>query len=142
MPSKVTTGLLVLCAAVAIACSSGGSGEKDPAGPGDQGASADATTAAAKDEEGAKTIVLKVTGAKKADVTYGLNADQSQDLDAKVPWTKTMKSSEALTIATVSAQNKGSGTIKCEVTVNGKVVKTNSSKGEYAIATCTTDALN
>lgn len=127
---KTTIALLTACAGAAIACSSGG----DVAGPG-------AAAADAKADGDAKTIVLKVTGPKKADITYGLNADQSQANGAKLPWTKKMTSTEAMTIATVSAQNSGSGDIECEITVNGKVVKTNKSEGEYSIVTCTTDGL-
>jgi hypothetical protein len=130
---KATIALLCASALVVIACSSGGS---DTAGPGAQGA-ADDTVA----ESGDKTIIMEVTGAKKADITYGLNSDQSQANGAKVPWKKTLKSSEALTIGTLVAQNKGDGKITCTIKVNGKVVKTNSSEGEYAVVTCSTDAL-
>lgn len=132
MHTKATIALLASCAAFAIACSSGGGDVAGP-GAGDSG-----------DEIGGgdtKTIVLKITGPKKADITYGLNADQSQANGAKLPWTKKMSSSEAFTIATVSAQNTGSGEISCQITVNGKVVKTNKSTGEYSIVTCSTDSL-
>lgn len=128
---KTTIALFTACAGVAIACSSGGD---DVAGPG-------AAAADAKSGGDTKTIVLKITGPKKADITYGLNADQSQANGAKLPWTKKMTSTEAMTIATVSAQNSGSGDIECEITVNGKVVKTNKSEGQYSIVTCTTDSL-
>ena len=77
----------------AIACSSGGEDTKGP------GAEADA---AAK----GKTIVFEVTGAKKADVTYGLNVDQSQENDAKVPWKKSVTSKEDVTVATVVAASR------------------------------------
>jgi hypothetical protein len=132
MRNKALIALLAATAGIAIACSSGGS---DTAGPGVQ------TTADGKPDSGKKTIILEVTGVKSADITYGLNADTSQANGAKVPWKKTMTSSEALTIASVSAQNKGSGTIKCKITVDGKVVKENQSEGEYSIVTCSTDAL-
>lgn len=131
--NKTLIAALAACAVVAMACSSGG-GDTD--GPGAQGASGDSKTSDDK-----KTIVLEVKGPKKADITYGLNSDQSQDNGAKLPWKKSMTSSEALTIATLTAQNSASGEITCTITVDGKVVKTNKSKGQFAIVTCTTDPL-
>lgn len=41
-----------------------------------------------------------------------------------------------LSIAQVSAQNGGGGTITCSITVDGKVVKQGTATGEYAIASC------
>ncbi len=129
-PTMTILGLAA-AATVAIACGAGGD---DVAGPGAQDAAAGGGTAK-------KTIVIEVTGAKKADVTYGLNTDQSQANGTAVPWKKTLTTTEPLTIVTLLAQNKGGGTISCKITVDGKVVKTNSSEGEYAIATCTADNL-
>lgn len=131
--TPVTAAALVAAALIAIACSSGGS---DTKGPGAQGEPAADTGNAGK-----QTIVMEVTGAKRADITYGLNTDQSQESDAAVPWKKTLTSSETIAIATVVAQNKGSGSIKCKITFNGKVVKENSSKGQYAVVTCSADNL-
>jgi hypothetical protein len=133
MRNKTIIAALSAAALIAIGCSSGGG---DTAGPGAQGNPADAA-----DKSEAKKIVIDVTGKSTADVTYGLNADQSQEQDAKLPWKKSMSSSEAMTIVTVSAQNKGSGTIGCKITVDGKLAKENTSKGRYAIVTCSTDAL-
>ncbi len=129
---KTTIALLTACAATAIACSSAG---EDTTGPGAQGGGNTEKASTGK------KIVLEVTGAKKADITYGLNADQSQDNGAKVPWKKELTSAESLTIATVVAQNKGSGEIACKITVDGKVVKENKSKGQYAVVTCNADDL-
>jgi hypothetical protein len=125
--SKIATIALTFLAATAIAC---GAGSSDTAGPGSQD---DGTEA----KSGDKTIVLEVTGAKAgADITYGLGTDQSQEQGAKVPWKKELTSSESLIIATVVAQNKGSGEIKCKITIDGEVVKENKSSGEFAVVTC------
>ncbi|MCW6008517.1 MmpS family protein [Micromonospora sp. CPCC 205371] len=80
---------------------------------------------------------MEVTGAKSADITYGLGADQSQEQGAKLPWKKTLKSSEALVIPTIVAQNKGGGTINCKITVDGKVIKETAPKARSAVVTCT-----
>jgi hypothetical protein len=130
MRTKLVAALLAAGAALAVGCSAGGD---DTDGP---GVAAEAAGKATK-----RTITMEVTGPKKASITYGLNADQSQANDAKVPWKKTMTTSEAFSIATLVAQNSGGGTISCRITVDGKVVKKNSSEGEYAMVTCTTDAL-
>lgn len=117
--------------AVLLGCSSGGTG--DTSGPGD------VPDSAVTPAEDATTVIMEVTGPARADITYGLNADQSQANGAKLPWKKTMTTKEAFSFATVSAQNTGSGTIKCKLTVGGKVVKTNASEGQYAIVTCSAD---
>jgi hypothetical protein len=121
-----------LAAMTAIACGSAG---EDTAGPGAQGEPEKASAG--------KKIVMEVTASKskKASVTYGLNADQSQDNEAKLPWKKELTSAEALTIASLVAQNSGSGEISCKISVDGKVVKENKSKGEYAVVTCSADDL-
>lgn len=126
--SRTNIALFTVAAATLLACGSGG----DAAGPGAQDDAGDK-------KSGGKSIVLEVTGAKSADITYGLGADQSQEQGAKVPWKKELTSKESLLIATIVAQNKGSGTIGCKITIDGKVAKENTSKGDYAVVTCTND---
>lgn len=127
-----------LCVAVGIvaALSGGGGGTENTAGPGAQGAATEKATSG-------KTIVMEVTASKSkaADVTYGLNADQSQDQGVKLPWKKELSSGEVVTIAVLLAQNKGSGEISCKISVDGEVVKENKSSGQYAIVTCQADDL-
>lgn len=130
MRNKTIIGTLAAGAIIAIGCSSGGADTADTVGPGAQGAGAPANGSK-------RTIILEVAGAKKADITYGLGVDTSQDGGAKLPWKKTLTSSETLLIAQVSAQNAGGGEITCKITVDGKVVKTNKSTGEYSIVDCT-----
>lgn len=129
MRNKLTVFALSIVAATALAC---GAGSEDTAGPGAQDNKADGGA-----KKGDKTVVLEVTGAKTADITYGLGADQSQEQGAKLPWKKTLTSSEAMVIPTLLAQNKGGGTIACKITIDGKLVKENKSSGEFAVVTCT-----
>jgi flagellar basal body-associated protein FliL len=136
-PKKKRRGLLIAVGLVIALCLVGGiaaaalsSSGGDTTGPGASNA-ADSVAKA-----GTKTIVMEITGPKKADVTYQLNADQSQANGAKLPWKKTMTSKEALTIAVLTAQNAGSGKITCTISVGGKVVKTNTSEGQYSVVTC------
>ena len=133
MRNKAMIAGFLVAAVTALAC---GSGSSDTAGPGAQ----DNDSATVTSGDGETTVVLEVTGAKKADITYGLGADQSQEQGAKLPWKKTLKSSETLLIPTVVAQNRGGGTIACKITIDGKLAKENKSSGEYAVVTCTADS--
>lgn len=130
---------LPVVALIAIGCSSGGADEADTTGP---GAQVQPSASVAASDKGRK-VVIEVTGAKKAsNVTYSLGTDISQDNEAKpLPWKKTLYSTDPMLIVSVNAQNAGSGTITCTITVDGTVVKTNSSSGEYAIVTCSPDAI-
>lgn len=86
-------------------------------------------------------VTFEVTGPKRASsISYGVGADQAQDNGVKLPWTKTVTSTDALLIGVVTAQSgAGSGAITCKIKVDGKEVKTNKSSGEYAVVTCSTD---
>lgn len=83
-----------------------------------------------------KKVVFEVTGPAKADVTYGIGADQSQELDSALPWMKEASSTDTTLIAVLVAQSKGDGEITCKVSVDGKVVKENKSTGQFAVVTC------
>lgn len=89
----------------------------------------------------AHTIVYSISGtAKKADVTFTTDGStsSSQQMGARVPWTTTLSIPDGgLNVYQVSAQNDGSGTITCTITVDGQQVKTVSANGAYAIASCT-----
>lgn len=92
---------------------------------------------------GSHSLTYKVYGsAKHADVTYTKSADldTSQTNGSTLPWTKSIKLSDddtTFSVFTINAQNKGGGVIKCSIAVDGKVVKRNVSKGQYAIVDCT-----
>ena len=80
-------------------------------------------------------MVYKVTGPSSAMVTYSTPSGQEQDSSADLPWTKKFKAKGGEFLS-VSAQNKGGGTITCTITVDGKTIKRARSKGAYAIASC------
>lgn len=82
------------------------------------------------------TVVFEVTGPAHADVTWGVGGNQTQDLGAKTPWTKTATTT-APVIAAVVAQSKGDGPITCRVTVDGAKKAENTSTGQFAVVTCT-----
>lgn len=86
---------------------------------------------------GQHQIVYKVGGtATKALITYVTPSGQEQQNGAPVPWRKAFKAKD-FSVLTVSAQNKGSGTVTCEIDVDGKAKKKSTSSGAYAVVTCT-----
>jgi hypothetical protein len=91
------------------------------------------------EKSGAHKITYKVTGTKKASITYTDGGTKtSQDTEAKIPWTKTIKSNGDAIVYQLSAQNstQASKRVKCSISVDGKVVDTNIGKGQFAIASC------
>jgi hypothetical protein len=100
-------------------------GACDPStlGPSDQG-----------DDE-TYTVTYEVSGAESADVTYeNENADTSQEAGISLPWTYSFDAPEG-SFVYISAQNNGGGTITCSISVDGGVVESNDSSGEFAICT-------
>lgn len=86
-------------------------------------------------KDGLHTVVYEVDGSGTALVTYSTPSGQEQDNGADLPWTKKFKAKGGEFLS-VSAQNKGGGTITCTITVDGKTIKRARSKGAYAIASC------
>lgn len=82
-----------------------------------------------------RTVRYEVSGASAADMTFQTGSqDTSQETGAAVPWqdSETMSDGDFYYIA---AQNNGGGTISCSVYVDGALIDTNSSSGDYAICT-------
>lgn len=83
-------------------------------------------------------VAYRITGsARSVDLTYQNASASSEQARAKpVPWNMTFSAHPGQFLY-VSAQNNGeSGTVKCELLVNGIVVKSAESSGAYTIATC------
>ena len=86
--------------------------------------------------KGMHAVTYKIGGsASRALVTYSTPSGQEQQNGAHVPWKRSMKAKDFDVLA-VSAQNSGSGTITCEIDVDGKVVKRSKSSGAYAVVSC------
>lgn len=93
------------------------------------------------------TVTYRVEGsASVADITYeNAFGDTSQESDIDVPLTRERDGGQGLILNDmekgdflyISAQNgDDSGSITCIIEVDGVVVKTNTSRGGYTIATC------
>ncbi|MDA3646699.1 DUF4190 domain-containing protein [Saccharopolyspora indica] len=90
-----------------------------------------------------RTVLYEVTGSGEAlNITYTTDglASTEQQQNAKLPFSKEIAlPREAFQIFSVSAQNAGSGTITCRITVDGKVIKEASSNGQYSVVMCNGD---
>jgi len=87
-------------------------------------------------------IVYEVTGdATNVDVTYSVFSDQNMSTKdetvATLPWSKEVKTKgyvkEGQLIVTTGEEG---GTVTCKVTVDGKVVDTQTATGQFVLATC------
>ena len=83
-------------------------------------------------------VEYRISGStSRVDLTYE-NGDGAteQKSDARVPWSLKFKGVSGQFLY-ISAQNQlSSGSVTCEIRLNGEVVKTATSNGEYVIASC------
>jgi hypothetical protein len=85
------------------------------------------------------TVTYSITGRSAGTITYeNAGGDTSQLTDTtRLPWTVSFTVPAGTEgFLYVSAQNAGSGTIGCSISVNGQVQKQNTSTGTYAIVDC------
>lgn len=81
-------------------------------------------------------VTYQVTGsAQRASVVYW-TADGMEQRTVDLPWKKTFKAQEHQIVSIVAQNESDSGSIKCEILVNGKVTKTATSTGAYSLVTC------
>lgn len=126
---KVLTFLGVLVVLLIVVVSQGGGGSTGSAGAGKD--LADAVSADT-------VLTFEVTGsARSGSMTWvGDGMSTVQENGAKLPWKKVVTYKEGTLGVNMSAQNEGGGTITCTIKEDGKVLSTNTSKGEYAIVMC------
>ncbi len=97
---------------------------------------AEQKTAGQKPADGAHAVVYTVGGtARKGSITYMTPSGQEQRNGVKVPWHTKLRANDG-TLLGVTAQNSGGGTITCEISVDGKLLKRGRSSGAYAVVTC------
>jgi hypothetical protein len=84
-----------------------------------------------------KKVIYSVTGPKSASsISYMVPGGQEQVTNAKLPFTKEF-TSEGFAVFSLTAQNGASGAITCTITVDGQVVSTKTSQGQFAVVSCT-----
>jgi hypothetical protein len=77
-----------------------------------------------------------ITGsAREAFISY-FNADGgTEQVEARVPWSKKFSMKDGAPVSIV-AQNQGTGTITCEIRLNGNKWKSATTTAQYGVVTC------
>lgn len=91
----------------------------------------------------AKTVLYEVISPSGSalNITYfGSDNSQQQETQATLPWSKEVANDSTFAIMGITAQNGGTGEITCRITVDGKVKTEQTSKGQYAVVSCTATA--
>jgi len=93
-----------------------------------------------KAENTVHTAVYSVTGDGIADISYDSltngNVGTSEANGSTLPWTRTVHGSGLITIFSVDATLTTGTTVTCTVTVDGKIVATHTSTGQFATVSC------
>jgi transposase len=71
---------------------------------------------------------------KRASAYFASGSEQANG--TTLPWTKTVSGKGLITIFSVDAQLQSGNTVTCTLTVDGKVVSTHTSTGQYAVVSC------
>jgi Mycobacterium membrane protein len=86
------------------------------------------------------TITYSVTGDGPADITYDTftngNAGSEQANGASLPWTKTLTAKGIFSVYSLGAQITSGSTVSCSITLDGKVISSHTSTGQYANVEC------
>lgn len=86
-----------------------------------------------------RTVVYTVTnsgGREGVSLTYKNASGGTEQVDARPPWTLRFTTPPGA-FAYVAAQKKGTtGTVRCEITVNGQSLQQAASSSDYGIASC------
>lgn len=122
--------------------------QTDPSTPAYNGFVSSQSVAAGEQARKGSTITLTISGptveylvtgnGSSASVTWsppGSSFDISQETSASLPWSKSWPT-DSRGYGGLNAQLMSGTEITCEIKVNGKVVKTNTSTGRYAVVSC------
>ena len=87
------------------------------------------------------SVEYKVSGsANSASITYSNAQGGTEQQKINLPWSKSFTVTSG-SFLYISAQNEGdSGSVTCQILVNGSVYKTSTSSGAYVIADCSGSA--
>lgn len=102
-----------------------------------------AITSASAEADTPTAVTYRVTGTggEAGTITYQVNGNTTQDSQVALPWAKDTEVTGYLKFASVIASlpYDGSGSITCQVLVDGKVVVENTATGPGASASCSKD---
>jgi hypothetical protein len=124
-------GLVGLVLVIAALASHSSSSTTPPAPLQTLPTAATAAAVAASSAAAAQTVTYVVTGSA-ADVTYGPTGSESS---GAVPMSVTKPLGTPLYYS-IYAQLQGSGTVSCQILVDGKVISQSTASGGYTIASC------
>jgi hypothetical protein len=82
-----------------------------------------------------KVIYVVNGSATSAFVTYSNEQGGTEQVDVSLPWKKEFSISSSASLSVV-AQNGGSGSITCEIWMDGKELKSSTSTAQYGVVTC------
>ena len=85
--------------------------------------------------------VQKICISRQSDNSFP-GAGESQESGVLEPWTKQISAKGLFSPSSLIAQIKTGTSVTCTISVDGKVVSTNTSSGELAIATCSGSAIS
>jgi hypothetical protein len=129
----ILAGLFVLMAA----CIAAGTTSTQPtSAPG----GAPAPSAPAEEPAADQAVVVyEVTGSKASNITTDRAGSVSQQASIGLPWRKEITLDRGVAIGTLSAQNAGSGSITCKITVDGQVFGQAKSSGQFSVVSCSAE---
>lgn len=117
-------------------------GQRNGAGKNNKGGQQKAAKAPSDSgSSGVLEVTVTSTESGSGSVTYSQpDSDAfelSQETDASLPWTKTWENIDSLPLGwNMNAQQSGGGTLTCEVKLDGEVLASNESSGDYSVVTC------
>ena len=86
------------------------------------------------------TVVYTVTGNGTADIQYDTytngNAGSAESTGQSLPWSMTVTGSGLFTFYSVTATISTGSSATCTITLDGRVISTNTATGQLASATC------
>lgn len=80
-------------------------------------------------------VTYRVDGQGPASLTYANSTGGTEQHRVTLPWTETFTARPGQFLYLSAQDDGGIGLIVCSITVDGKIVKDATSKGEYTIAT-------
>lgn len=84
-------------------------------------------------------VAYRITGqgSKRGSITYNNEGGNTEQQPVSIPWFSEVYTVNPDYLAYISVQNAGkAGNVTCEILVNGEVAESATSRGAYAVATC------
>lgn len=130
-------------AAIAVACAMlAGCGMNDKTADPNIASAGTSPSAPAKPKRSYYVVTYKMKGSADAgDFTYLTASGMEQHSGVRIPWHYTFKvrKHDFTALSVTVTNNGGSGTVRCEIYIDGKMVKAANGSGPYSSAECDHD---